>query len=198
MILHNALTSVERRDAHSKGKQEGFVSCSTWDGCRGECQTGPAAQQDMSLRQPQPLAQPSSTASPFPLLLHKERETKLREVWSSRKGKETPRSGWMERSKGDAGAQHHALPLLQYHSPSGLSCGSCGTQHPQLLRAVSGMFVSHSPFSPISGGTDPKTHNHGMIEVQGFTCRGGDSGECRVTLVSVWKDKRDKKEIKKR
>lgn len=82
----------------------------------------------------------------------------------------------MERSKGDAGAQHLALPLLQYHSPSGLSCGICGTQHPcgtgttQLLKVVSGLFVSHSPFSSISGILTQK-HSHAVVEVQGFPCR---------------------------
>lgn len=64
LILQVALAGLERRDIRGKGKWEGFVSWSTRDGCREDVKADPG-----SLRQPQPLAQRSSTNSFFPLLL---------------------------------------------------------------------------------------------------------------------------------
>lgn len=185
MILDNALTSLERRDAHRKGKQKEFVSC--WDRCRGECQSQsccPAGHVQAHSDSTSHLHSPTAQPSPF-LFFSTRRGTKLREV--SREGKATPRSDFMEEiSKGDAGAQHRcpappAVPFLQHPHPRLCPVGACGTHIPACQRdraAAEGCLgqclaclAATAPVSPIPGAIYPKIHSHGVMDVQGFLCR---------------------------
>lgn len=149
----------------------------------------------MSLRQPQPLSQPS----PFPLLLHKER------------GKAEGAQGRGRRPQGLVEVSPTWREAKVMLVLSTLPCPSCSTTAPQVCPVGS---VAHSipvaqgphscwglcldclsataPSHPFLGYW-PKNTQSWCGRSAGLPLQGGDSGEFRVTLKSVWKAKRGKK-----
>lgn len=199
MILHNALTSLEGRDAHRKGRQKGFVSCSTWDRCRGEYQSWsccPAGHVQAHSDSPSLLHNPAAQAAPF--LFSTRTETKLRElrggegdfrVWLQclLHGGDRWRCCWCSAALScPSCSASPAVPQPSMQTPpfrfvlwALVACripawqrdhaAAGGCDTQQVVLCLACLPVT-APVSPISGSTYPKSHSLSVIEVNGFLC----------------------------